>query len=517
MGIDPMGKMRVAMLAALLALPPAPALSQMATNGGPTTGDGPTTGSTTPGRGDVPDRGSYPSGGMPGMGSYPGGDMPGMGSYPGGDMPGTGGYPGGDRPGGDEPGGYGSGGLGPGGFSSDPMRMRQQIEDLNRRRGTPAAPYGSTADAGEQYIPDEVVFALPRSTSAEEIAALLKLNNIYLVEKLDSELGDVVYVRARILNQRAPLAVASAITGDPRVVLAQPNFVFRLQRAPAAPADSSASPPLQYALARLRLPQAHGVARGDEVLVGMIDSAVDRNHPDLDGSIAGVFDATGGPPAAHPHGTAIASLIVGHGRLVGSAPAARLLVARAFDSSNSKGSSFTVLKSLDWLAGHGARIINMSFAGPADPAIRRSLNGAWTRNIILVAAAGNAGPNSPPLYPGAEPKVIAVTATDSGDRLFAKANRGSYIAVAAPGVDLFVAAPDGGYALLSGTSFSAAEVSGIAALILQRRPKLTPDALRGQLLASARPVGPGVKIADAYKAVTAGQAAPAAAKPKLRR
>ena len=64
---------------------------------------------------------------------------------------------------------------------------------------------------------------------------------------------------------------------------------------------------------------------------------------------------------------------------------------------------------------------------------------------MLIAAAGNAGPNSPPLFPAADPNVIAVTATNSDDALFAGANRGNYIAVAAPGVDIFAPAPDGAY------------------------------------------------------------------------
>ena len=75
----------------------------------------------------------------------------------------------------------------------------------------------------------------------------------------------------------------------------------------------------------------------------------------------------------------------------------------------------------------------MSFAGPRDPAIERRLATARARGIILVAAAGNAGPNSAPLYPAADPNVIAVTATDDNDRIFRSANRGNHIAIAAPG------------------------------------------------------------------------------------
>ena len=81
----------------------------------------------------------------------------------------------------------------------------------------------------------------------------------------------------------------------------------------------------------------------------------------------------------------------------------------------------------------GARVINMSFAGPSDPAIHRGLEGAFRNGIMLIAAAGNAGPKSPPLYPGADPHVIAVTATDAEDKLYAGSNRGRYIVIDAPG------------------------------------------------------------------------------------
>ena len=76
-----------------------------------------------------------------------------------------------------------------------------------------------------------------------------------------------------------------------------------------------------------------------------------------------------------------------------------------------------------------------------------------------------------PLYPAADPDVIAVTATDADDKLFEQANRGTHIAVAAPGVAILAAAPDEGYQMQSGTSFAAAQVSGVAALLLERNPQ----------------------------------------------
>ncbi len=150
----------------------------------------------------------------------------------------------------------------------------------------------------------------------------------------------------------------------------------------------------------------------------------------------------------------------------------------------------------------------MSFAGPADPGIARQLTAARGKGIVLVAAAGNAGPKSGPLYPAADPNVIAVTATDADDRLFRQSNRGRHVTIAAPGVDILVPAPENNYQVTSGTSVAAAHVSGVAALVLQRQPGLSPDAVRNILMRSARDIGPrgrddqfGAGLADAYQAV----------------
>ena len=188
-----------------------------------------------------------------------------------------------------------------------------------------------------------------------------------------------------------------------------------------------------------------------------------------------------------------------------------------------------ILKGLDYAVEHGAQIVNMSFAGPKDPMIERGIAAtAAARDILLVAAAGNAGAKSPPLYPAANPNVIAVSGTDAQDKLFAASNRGNYIAIAAPGADIFLPAPDEKYQITSGTSFSAAYVSGIAALILERNPALKPNDVRAILTKTARDLGApgrddlfGAGEADAFAAVTAVVDTPpvpvAAASPKAGR
>jgi subtilisin family serine protease len=272
------------------------------------------------------------------------------------------------------------------------------------------------------------------------------------------------------------------------IATAQPNFIVRTAQ------DNAAEPkgdPDQYAIGKLHLPEVHRLATGKGVLIAVIDSEIDAAHPDLAGAIAANFDSTGTADEPDPHGTGMAGAIASHSKLLGVAPRASLLAVRAFakKSGGAEGTTFRIVKGLDWAAAQNARIVNMSFAGPSDPAVQAALEGAHDRGLVLVAAAGNAGPKSPPLYPASDPNVIAVTATDVDDELFTNANRGKHIAVAAPGVDVLVPAPGDSYQITSGTSVAAAEVSGVAALMLERNPALKPDEVRRILMATARHLG----------------------------
>jgi subtilisin family serine protease len=138
--------------------------------------------------------------------------------------------------------------------------------------------------------------------------------------------------------------------------------------------------------------------------------------------------------------------------------------------------------------------------------LRNMLAKAHGRGIVLIAAVGNAGPRSPPLYPAADPNVIGVTATDASDQLLPQANRGPQVAVAAPGVEILAPAPDGGYQITSGTSVAAAHASGVAALLLARKPNLKPDDVRRALMQTAQAVpgkrhDTGAGVIDALGAI----------------
>jgi hypothetical protein len=390
--------------------------------------------------------------------------------------------------------------------------------------GSNASAKKNSSGAGSNAIPQAAINLLTvrnefvaEIDSALSVAQADELARRHGLERIASQafplLGGTIGL-FRIIDQRRADRVRREFAADGNVKSVQFNLRHVLQDQKKTPTEGDVA---QYAVAQLRLPQAHTLARGMNITIAVIDSGIDVKHPELANSVADTFDALGSKEGPHVHGTGIAGAIVAHARLMGSAPEARLLAIRAFGAgtSGAESTTYVILKSLNYAAEHGAQIINMSFAGPKDPLVERGVAATAARGILMVAAAGNAGAKSPPLYPAANPNVIAVSGTDAKEKLFAASNRGNYISIAAPGADIFLPAPDDKYQITSGTSFSAAYVSGVAALILERNPALKPNDVRAILEKTARDLGVpgrddlfGAGEVDAFAAVAASVAAP---------
>jgi hypothetical protein len=370
----------------------------------------------------------------------------------------------------------------------------------------------------QRTVAPEIVAEIDGALSDAQADELARRHGLVRLQSQNFPLIDATIGLFRVTDRRPLETARGELATEPGVRSAQPNFRYVLQEQKQEQKAVTEGDPAQYALAKLRLPEAHTLAHGANVIVAVIDSGIDAKHPELAGAIAASYDALGSKEGPHVHGTGIAGAIVAHAKLMGSAPAAKILAIRAFvmAANGAESSSFVILKGLDYAASHGAQIINMSFAGPKDALIERGIAAIAAKGIVMVAAAGNAGAKSPPLYPAANENVIAVSATDDHDRLFSASNRGGYVAVAAPGVDIFLPAPDDKYQMTSGTSFSAAYVSGIAALALERNPALKPDDIRAILMKTARDLGTpgrddlfGAGEADAYATVAAAVTTPA--------
>jgi hypothetical protein len=367
--------------------------------------------------------------------------------------------------------------------------------------------------AGERrFIQNEMVLHIGAEVSPETVQSVATRLGLTQVGYQRFDLVGRGLYRFRIGDGRSVTDVIRAMEAERITATAQPNYVFKLQQDLNAARRTPATQTYQYILAKWRLPDVHRAATGKNVLIAMIDSEVDQRHPDLAGAVADRLEPIGQEFKPQPHGTGMAGAMASHRRLLGVAPGARILAVNAFgtDSDSAYGTTEQILKGIDWAIAKGAKVINMSFAGPRDPLVQLALKKAYEKGIVLVAAAGNAGPNSEPLFPAADPDVIAVTATDVNDALLPQANRGAHISVAAPGVDVLVPAPNAQYQITTGTSVAAAEVSGVIALMLERKPNATPDEIRRALQATARDLGPrgrdddfGWGLVDPYLAMLA--------------
>jgi subtilisin family serine protease len=413
-----------------------------------------------------------------------------------------------------------SDGFRDGGCSDEPVSSTDgggvgAATSRNSNRG-PRRDVSQTA-LNPRTVANEIVAEIDGALSDAQADELARRHGLVRLQSQNFALIGGTIGLFRIADRRTMETVSRELAVDASIRSVQPNFRYVLQDQKAAPTEGD---PAQYAVAKLRLPEAHKLADGANVTVAVIDSGIDVKHPELANTIADSFDALGSKEGPHVHGTGVAGAIASHARLMGSAPAARILAIRAFGKalSGAESTSFVILKGLDYAATHGAQIINMSFAGPKDVLIERGILALAAKGVVMVAAAGNAGAKSPPLYPAANANVIAVSATDAQDKLFAASNRGGYIAIAAPGVDIFLPAPDEKYQMTSGTSFSAAYISGLAALMLERNPALKPEELRAILMKTAHDLGSpgrddlfGAGEADAFAAVSGVATAPIAA------
>ena len=333
----------------------------------------------------------------------------------------------------------------------------------------------------------------PQSLDAE-------LARVYGLDLLRSRPIELLAARAVLFRVRAGRSEANALVAlqrDTRVRSAQFNLLY--YHTAGKPREVSPIP--HYGPRNVRLPDAHKLALGRNVLIAVIDFAVDTEHPDLKGAVVRSFDATGGRDVApNDHGTAIAGIIRARGIVEGAAPQAEIMavsVMRSKRGSLPEADTEGLLAGINWAIRNGAKVLNMSFESyDRDPALQDLLRKAQQERIVLVAAAGNKGRKPPPVFPAAYPGVIAVTAVDEADRRWQGANRGPFITVAAPGVDILAPIERGGYAFLSGTSFATAYVSGIAALLLERDPTMDPAAIAKLIADGADDLGPAGRDDD---------------------
>jgi subtilisin family serine protease len=189
------------------------------------------------------------------------------------------------------------------------------------------------------------------------------------------------------------------------------------------------------------------------------------------------------------HGTAVAHLMAG--TRGNPARATKIFVADIFSGPReTAGSSFALIKALDWLAAQNVPVINISLSGPRNPAVASAIARVTKRGHVIVAAAGNDGPAAPPVFPGAYDGVLGVTAVDAQNRVYRYANRGQHVDFAARGVAVAAIDAKGEVRDATGTSFAAPVIAARLAARMRRPDTAAATAAVRAMEAEARDLGP---------------------------
>jgi subtilisin family serine protease len=322
----------------------------------------------------------------------------------------------------------------------------------------------------------------------------------------------------------------SALRADPQITSVHEETLAQIAYVPNDPSYSTAGSWGQpyddlYGLKKLGTTQAWDTARGDGVVVAVVDTGIDYTHPDIDANVwinpgeipaNGIDDDANGfvddvrgwdfvgtqsgapiadndPRDGHGHGTHVAGTIAAEGDnnlgVVGVAWQAKVMAVKGI-ADDGFGPEAGLAAAIVYAVDNGADVINASFGGPGtSPTIRDAVDYAHAQGVVFVAAAGNNNADAAGFYPANLASAVTVAALDAFDGKAYFSNFGNKIDVSAPGVDILSLQRGGGFLRNQGTSMAAPHVSGVAALIIQLHREFTNEQVRQVLRASASDVG----------------------------
>lgn len=302
----------------------------------------------------------------------------------------------------------------------------------------------------------------------------------------------------------ALLSLAQRLQNDPNVRFAEPDLIYDLGWTPNDPRL-----PEQYALQRVQAEAAWEVETGkDTVVIAIVDTGVDTNHPDLRPQLVPGWNAIGHNTNVsddHGHGTHCAGIAAAAGDdntgIVGLAPHTRIMPVKVMDASG-RGSSLAIAEGIRWAADQGAQVISLSLGTTmGSSVIRDALVYAVGKGASVVAAMGNDGGNIrsyPAAYASEIEGVIAVGATDNNDARAYFSNYGTWITVTAPGQGILSTLPrystplssnTSGYGPLNGTSMATPYVAGLAGLLKSQQPQRSPADIQAAIIQGAEDLG----------------------------
>jgi hypothetical protein len=317
-------------------------------------------------------------------------------------------------------------------------------------------------------------------TSAEQLAAL----------DAAGATSDDTIAALRMHAVSASSDAVAALRADARVASVEAD---RSRGAEADPSDSLY--PDQWALRRIGWDQVFGTSIGGSAIVAILDTGVDGSQPELAGKLVAGTSLLGTSATIDPngHGTAMAGIIAAGtdnaSGIAGVGYDGVSIMPVTVLGPDGLGRDSDVIEGLVWAADHGADVALMAFSATGySSALQASVDYAWSKGVVLVAATGNDGSSSA-AFPAGDRGVVGVSNTDQSDTLNASSNYGADTFLAAPGTDIVTIVPGGGTTSVTGTSASAAHVAAAAALLRAADGSLSNGAIVGRLARTADAVG----------------------------
>lgn len=360
----------------------------------------------------------------------------------------------------------------------------------------------ASVQAEAKYVPNELIVKFKPGTRGAAKASLHAQEDAEVISR-NTDIGfEVIKLKDQSVQQ-----ALKAYKANPNIEYAEPNFIVKTAWTPNDPDYSTK----QYGPQITKAPQAWDVTRGSSnVRIAIVDTGVQYDHPDLADKVVKGFDFVdkdSDPYDENGHGThcaGIAAAVTDNGiGIAGMAPDASIYAVRVLDA-NGSGSLADVASGITHAADNGSQVISLSLGSfIGGTALKDAVNYAWNKGSVIVAAAGNSGLPFPS-YPAYYSNAIAVAATDSNDQTASFSNWGSWVDIAAPGVDIYSTYPTDSYQSLSGTSMATPHVAGLAGLLASQGR--SADEIRAAIEKTTDPIpGTGTYFANgrinAYNAV----------------
>ncbi|MCK9462679.1 MAG: S8 family peptidase [Proteobacteria bacterium] len=323
-----------------------------------------------------------------------------------------------------------------------------------------AIPAVASAASGPKYRQSELLVRFKKGQDGPAAGAIAKIG-----AKVIGKISRVDVKRLGLPKDLPVEAALEQLRKLPVFEFVEPNYIYR-------PVWETSDPHWgdQWALAKIRTAAGWGLETGDaKVVIAILDTGVDLDHPDLVRKIVPGYDFVDGDDQAddvashgtHCAGIAAASANNGKG-IAGICANCSIMPVRVLNADG--GSASDVANGIVWAADHGAKVISLSLGGIFESITQNeAIDYAWSKGAVVVAAAGNLGVSAPH-YPGTYPTCIAVGATETDDRRSDYSNYGDWVDVAAPGTFIMSTVP-GGYGMMSGTSMATPHVAGLAGLV----------------------------------------------------